>query len=268
MIPRKNRLGSWLRPALAASIAAAAGQTTLAGEPAVTPATLTPLAGTPTTLELRLPARAGRPAPTWDTANVAQFFVRSAGEQTSHLPVEVAPGQQRMQFSLETPGPALLCIGLGPPEARGRSDSWQRVTHCTKIVFTVRPKAPLRPMAATANPGITAKAGQKVEILPLADPTRLRIGDDLPVRVYYEGVKVEAAIVTAAVYRTGFGGPSTRVNAARPTDAHGTTWLPIKHAGIWVVRFVHEVQDEAQSHADAQQYVAELVFEVGEGEEP
>ena len=117
------------------------------------------------------------------------------------------------------------------------------------------------------NPGITAKTGQKIEILPLVDPLRLRRGDDLPVRVYYEGVKVKGGRVTASVYRNGLGGPGVEINAARPTDAHGTTWLPVTHTGTWVVRFIHRVRDGSNTDADPARYVAELIFAVAEGGE-
>ncbi len=182
------------KTALAVLIAAAAAQAAQAGGPAVIPASLSPAAGAPTYLELRLPAGPDRTEPTWATANVAQFFVRSAGEQRTLLPIQTASDRRRAVFSLDKPGPVLLCVAVGPPQARGHSDSWQRVTHCTKIVLTVRSDNPQAP-PGPPNPGITAKTGQKVEILPLVDPTRLNRGDDLPVRVYYQGVKVEGATV-------------------------------------------------------------------------
>ncbi len=255
-------------PPLVVAVVALAAHGALAADPAVVPATLHPTAGVPTTLELNLPVAAGRERTGWDTANVAQFFVRSAGVQKSFLPLNVAPDAKQATYSVEKPGPALLCLGVGPPETRGHSDSWQRVTHCVKIVLQVRPKDADQAPAPTSNAGLIAKTGQKIEILPLVDPTRVRKGDDLPLRVYYEGGKVEGGRVTATVAPpAGEDDTKVEVSAARPTDAEGTTWLPITQAGTWVVRFVHEVKGDSNPEAAPQRYVAELVFDVAEGVE-
>ncbi|MHC4065141.1 MAG: DUF4198 domain-containing protein [Planctomycetota bacterium] len=261
----RNRIGPWLPTAVAIVVALVTGPSAIATKPAVVPATLKPTARAPIRLELNLPTDPGRALATWDTANVAQLFVRSAGEQKSYLPLGPAPGQRHVSLEVERAGPALLCIGVGPPEERGHSDSWQRVTHCTKIVLNVQPRDPAATAGSTSNPGITAKTGQKVEILPLVDPTRLRQGDDLPVRVYYEGVKVKGALITATVHQGDLAGAGVTINAARQTDAHGTTWLPVTHAGTWVVRFSHQVEGRSDAPADSRQYVAELIFEVPEG---
>jgi len=243
-------------------LAVVAGQAG-AAESAVTPAALAPQAGMPLVLELNLPAGPDDAPATWNSANVAQFFVRVAGEQRTLLPVNADGDGRHARLTIDRAGPALLCIGAGPPAARGHSDSWQRVTHCTKIVLDVRPADGRAPATYTPNPGITAKTGQKIEIMPMVDPFRLRVGDDLPVRVYYEGVRISNARVTATVRPSGFSGPGTEIQAARPTDAHGTTWLHVSRPGTWVVRLVHEVDGQA----GPQRCVAELIFRVAEGGE-
>ncbi|MCP4246464.1 MAG: DUF4198 domain-containing protein [bacterium] len=239
-----------------------------ADAPVVAPSTLRPTPGSPVDLDLNLPTPPGRAQPAWDSANVGQAFVRIGGEQRSLLTTLTATQGRRAQFNPRTSGHTLLCFGVGPPESRGRSDSWQRVTHCTKIVLTVRPQNADPKKDFPPNPGITAKTGQKIEILPLIDPTGLRKGDDLPVRVYYEGGKVTGARVTARVLPPGAPGTTAEVAAARPTDAQGTTRLTISRAGRWVVRFVHQVDGDSHAGDQPQRYVAELVFEVPDGDRP
>ncbi|MCH7812731.1 MAG: DUF4198 domain-containing protein [Planctomycetes bacterium] len=239
-----------------------------AAEPIVAPSTLSPTVGSPVALDLNLPAAPGRARPGWDTANVAQAFVRTGGQQETLLPMLTATPGQRAQFNPQAPGHLLLCFGLGPPDSRGHADSWQRVTHCTKIVLTVRSQKADPAEKLPPNPGITAKTGQKIEILPLIDPTGLRKGDHLPVRVYYEGVKVAGGRVSATVVPLAAPGTVLEVAAARPTDAQGTTWLPITRAGRWRVRFVHQVEGEPEGGSRPRRYVAELIFEVPDGGRP
>jgi len=250
-------LAAWANPTIA----------TVDTPAAFVPTTLRPIAGQPTSVELNLPRAAGRDV-TWENANVAQFFVRAAGKQDSLLPLRVAPGAKQATLNIEQPGPALLCIGVGPPDARGHSDSWQRTTHCAKLVLNVQPPSGESAESVMRNPGITAKTGQKIEILPLMDPTRLALGSDLGIRVYYEGVKITGARLTATIMQKGLGKDGEQVEAARPTDSEGTTYFRVAKAGIWTIRFVHEVEDENNPTAEPVRYTAELVFEVMEGGQP
>lgn len=271
MICDENRAGCRLQWVFALAAAAAVGQNTIAADPTVVPSTLSPTPSVPITLKLNLPPGQDGAEPGWDTANVAQCFVRSGGEQKSLLPLAAGADGRLAQFSVDRAGPALLCVCVGPPEARGHPDSWQRVTHCTKIILDVQPQGADGRVVSPPNPGVTAKTGQKIEILPLVDPTRLRKGDDLPLRVYYEGIKIEGARITASVTRAGTDlgrdGPVVEVTAARPTDGHGITSLPIARAGRWVVRLVHEVREGPNTGNHPRRYVAELIFEVPEGAE-
>lgn len=250
-----TKIAVFLALASSCSVASAAG-------PVVDPTTLTPMAGGSLTVALRLPERVGGDRVTWKNANVARFTVLSGGEQRSLLPLELGKDPTRASIVVNRPGPALVCVSVGPPEERGHSDSWQRVTHCVKLVLNVRPRDGEKPPARASAAGVTAKTGDVVEIQPLKNPLRLRIGDDLPVRVFYMGIKVRDAEVTATVTRDGSGGRTEVVKAIRPTDAQGTTWLRIHRAGRWVVRFVYESPDGEEPDAKAQRRVADLVFDV------
>ena len=239
----------------------------LAGEPAIVPSTLRPTAGQPMSLELNLPKTDRGGEVTWANANLGQFFVRTGERQQSLLPLNVGPDEKRAPLQLDSPGPAMLCVGVGPPEARGQSDSWQRTTHCTKIVLNVQPKEPnTSPPAATAV-GVTGKTGQKIEIQPLMDPSALKVGDDLAVRVHYEGSKVKDAKLTATITPGDVRAAGEVVDPGRPTDAEGSTWFKISKTGTWIIRFEHEVKDENNPSGPPRRYVAELIFEVAKGAE-
>jgi uncharacterized GH25 family protein len=138
------------------------------------------------------------------------------------------------------------------------------VSYCAKFVLNVQPVAGQEARPSVIRPGITSKTGQKVEVLPLVDPTRVAPGDDLPVRVYYEGIKVAKARVTASVVPTA-GGDPINLEAAHPTDEHGTTRFRVSQGGTWTIRFVHEPPAGPSGDISIQRYVAELIFNVAEG---
>ena len=71
-------------------------------------------------------------------------------------------------WQFDRPGVAVILVESGPAALAGVSDAWSRTTYCARMI--VRVDAP----AGTAvvpprDPGVLAKAGQKIEIMPLTD---------------------------------------------------------------------------------------------------
>ncbi len=217
--------------------------------------TLWPTAGEPVEVRLNLPT-----GENWADANVGAFFVRQGTEQWS-VPLEPVANGDVILLTFEQPGTALVVLSVGRAEDRGFSDSWQRTPYCSKAVVRVQPRHNQAGVSPTVGDGVTGKVGHKIEILPLAHPGTLRVGDHLPVRVYYEGGKRKGVAVLAAVNKTGVAQAVT-VTAMRPTDSVGTTWFELAHQGRWRLSWSEEV--------DGVTYTAELVFELtanAEGEQ-
>jgi uncharacterized GH25 family protein len=88
--------------------------------------------------------------------------------------------------------------------------------------------SPLRPRprgdATWARP-----TGLPLELVPLADPTALRAGDSLDVRLLRRGRPLEDALVRAV-------GPDGRAHPARRTDGDGLVTVPVPVAGRWLLR--------------------------------
>lgn len=202
--------------------------------------TLRPAVGDAVRLKLTLPG-----GESWRDANVGQFIIRAAGEQQA---IEPTPGAAHgeVELTFDHPGTALVATGLGAADQKGLSDSWQRTPFCAKMIFRVAPKAGEAPPAMEHDSGVTGKVGQKIEIVPLIDPTRLRPGDDLPVRVYWEGAKLVGIAVWASV---GGAAPVRTI-----TDDVGSARFHVDRAGAWTIRF--------EKDSDGVTYVAELMFEV------
>jgi len=227
-------------------------------KPAVSVSSLTAKAGEPVPIKLDLAE-----IHSWKKANVGQFFVRTYGKQRT---IDPASGEDDSTVTLtfDEPGLALVVIDVGPESEKGKSDSWQRTTRCTKLVMRVegdfvkgktgdgdhRLKTGAKP---PRDPGIMSKVGSTVEVLPYMNPADIEPGDDLPVRVYYQGIKQARQSVIAIAPD---GSQSTRTS-----DSVGTATFHITQVGRWLIRFEKEV--------DGTRYVADLIFEVrmGDGEE-
>jgi len=220
-----------------------------APEPLLKVNTLTPVVGQPVELSLNLPT-----GEDWTQANIGQLVVRAAIHREDEglevqrsLSTTPAAGQSSLSYTFEQPGYAMLILDAGPSTERNQSDSWQRTSFCTKVVLHVIGAGAVGEATATAvDPGLSAKVGQRVELLPLISPATIRPGNDLPVRVYMDGEKKAGVEVRA--YR-----PDGQANVQTTTPG-GVAVFRITEPGRWMIRFETTHQDKL--------FIAELVFDV------
>lgn len=102
--------------------------------------------------------------------------------------------------------------------------------------------------------------GQVLEIVPLKNPYALKAGDELPVRVEFEG-KPLAGFKLTAHHRTG----EELTNATATTDKTGTAVLKLPKAGPWIVRGVHMrrvTEKNPTPAADWESFWASVTFEL------
>lgn len=103
--------------------------------------------------------------------------------------------------------------------------------------------------------GVEKPVGLPLEIVPLADPSRLHAGDALELRVLFQGAPLANALVgcraKADVEH------ETRVR----TDAEGRVRFELAAAGTTLVRVVHMVEAPKESGADWQSTWASLAFD-------
>jgi hypothetical protein len=103
-----------------------------------------------------------------------------------------------------------------------------RERYAKHAVAHVLVSSPLRPRPP-ADSSWARPAGLRLELLPLRDPTALRAGDTLAVRLLRRGAPLAEAAVSAA-------GPDGRALAARRTDEEGTVAFVLPSAGRWLLR--------------------------------
>lgn len=219
----------------------AAANVASAAEPVVKASSMQVNAGQSIRLGLKLPT-----GESWSDANIGQAIVRTFGWQ-EQINTSSLSDKGEVTLTLTQPGFALIIVDAGPASEKARGDAWQRTTWNTKLVIRVNDADGSTDRATMpSDPGIMAKVGSKLEVLPYIDVTTLRPGGDLPVRIYHEGSKQSGETVHAY----GPGG----VHTTAVSDSVGVATLKVTAAGTWMVRYEKTVEGV--------KYTADLLFEV------
>jgi uncharacterized GH25 family protein len=101
----------------------------------------------------------------------------------------------------------------------------------------------------------TKRLGLNLEIVPERDPYRLAAGQDLPVRVFYEG----RPLVGALVKLTNLDADAKPV-AMKLTDAAGRARFDVPRKGKWLLNVVWIKQVSGVPNADYQTTFSSLTF--------
>ena len=109
------------------------------------------------------------------------------------------------------------------------------------------------------------RLGYPIEIVPLANPTRLAVGDTLELLVLFEGQPVAEQLVYASF--EGFHGDEEtdihREAVSTRTDENGKVKVELSQAGRWYVRLIHMVPVDEED-VDYESSWATLTFEVAD----
>jgi len=166
-----------------------------------------------------------------DLAAAAEHFIaRRDGEQWS-----LEPKAGEATIVLERPGAVLIALTSAPRDG---------VVYSLKAIARARGAGP-------ASAGAVRRVGQPLELTPLVDPTRSRPGEDLPLRLHWDGSTRAGATVSVE-------GPGGDPKLSLTTDPVGAAHFRVTRPGRWLVRATHE--------AEKTRHVAELTFVVS-GEE-
>ena len=110
---------------------------------------------------------------------------------------------------------------------------------------------------------VTKPLGLKIELVPEVDPTALRSGATLRLRLLLDGRPAPNALV-GAVYAGAGAKPESWPLTAR-TDAQGDVQFTLTNAGPWLIRAVRTVRrtgERGELAADWESYWASLSFEL------
>ena len=133
----------------------------------------------------------------------------------------------------------------------------ERYRRYVKTLFRVAPaggagKASARP---TVDVTYATRTGQRLEIMPLADPLLLTPGAALGVRVLFEDKPLAGALLKAWHKRTG----QTLVIRAL-SSANGTASFDLPYAGPWMISVVHMIPATGEKDVDWDSLWGNLTF--------
>ncbi len=122
----------------------------------------------------------------------------------------------------------------GTAEKPGR----ERYRRFVKTLFRVGDASGSGDSATAAAPDMTyaARAGQRLEVVPLSDPSRLAPGNALGIRVFFEEKPLAGALLKAWYKRDG----QTMIIRST-TAADGAASFNLPYSGVWMISVVHMV---------------------------
>jgi uncharacterized GH25 family protein len=229
--------------------------------------------GKPVTLELT----SGMAFPAPETAikpdRIARAAVRLAGETADLKDRRSAAKFLQLTTKPVKPGIATLWVELAPKsidltpdqvkeylDEIGASDALRREWAAMpeprrwRELYSKHAKAYVRVGQPAEDRSWAEPAGMALEIVPEKDPTALRPGDELPVRVLRSGQPV-------AAFAVGLVGPGNAQGVLETTDSQGRATFAIAHAGRWLLRAT-DVRRSTKPEADWESDFATLTFEV------
>jgi uncharacterized GH25 family protein len=145
------------------------------------------------------------------------------------------------------------------PEGWAQTDRAQRPDAVYVEEAVMYGKTILNLDGASDNGFISKPVGQKLEIVPLVNPVKVKVGDKMPLQVLLDGKPAKAVPVNAT-----FGGFSDKDYQAfaGKTDAQGRIdFLPLKD-GYWVVRASHTSKHPDPKKADELILSSSLTFNI------
>lgn len=216
---------------------------------------------------------------------VAEARLLGAGE-SGHIADAVVTGTSlRLRARPETAGQRIVAVVLKPRLVRESPESFRRylilegapelrdryeregLLPRDSVTRRYAKYAKTIVEVGTGGPRSFARAASHpLEFIPLSDPSGLRLGDTLPVRLVYRGQPLAGAHVHAgyaaagALSDTAAARDAARNDRALVTDSVGVVRIVVAAEGIWNVRTLYIVPAPRGSGADWDVHWATLVF--------
>lgn len=234
------------------------------------PSTVQP--GTPVVLELTSGMAFPKPETAIKTERLERTGIRLAGATSDLGNRSSAARFLQLKTTPSKPGVATLWVELGPKSidltpdkvkeyldeigapatVRSRYAQMPEPRHWREL-YTKHAKAFVRVGRPEADRSWAEPVGMGLEIVPEKDPTALRPGDELPVRVLLHGKPMASFAV--GLVRQGEHG------VLKTTDGQGRVVFPIGKSGRWLLRAT-DLRPSSKPGTDWESDFTTLTFEV------
>jgi len=138
------------------------------------------------------------------------------------------------------------------------TDGWKKATKREgkdkyTIVESIKSKQWCKSFLA-ASAESSKPVGQRFELVPQKDPTTVRPGDKLAMRVIFDGNPVEGAIITTG------GGHASDTKSPHKTDKDGIASVSIEKSGPQMIKASHQVPVKDDPDADVLNVASTITF--------
>lgn len=216
---------------------------------------------------------AGRAAINWPEREIKWVFERADGTQRNQDTLPAAgTAKDHASITLRQEGVTMIGLDFKPRDvtlneaqlgellkrfpdvsADRKSDAaakpGTRVRHESSATALIRSVDSNEPSAIA-----TSKSGQRAEIRPFLDPTLMKIGGDLPLKVYADGDKAAGARVRIVPPQ---GDPIEQLS-----NPSGMVTIAIGASGVWRVEMEQLILAKHEPEVDWVFYTSSLTFEV------
>lgn len=119
------------------------------------------------------------------------------------------------------------------------------------------------PLAAVSGDGfVTKPVGQKLEIVPLVNPAKIKVGEKFPVKVLYDGKPLASATVGA--FFAGFTEHNRALAFSAMTDGSGLVEIIPLRPGDWLAKVSKTGPYSDQKVCDRETYATSFAFTISE----
>lgn len=171
---------------------------------------------------------------------VKRFFFRVGGTQENRDSF-LAAGSHLAAMETTTPGVAVIGVDLEPRTTNGLA------FESAKTIVRIGGGED-----GQLDSSAMHKCALAVDLVPLLDPTELRVGATLPIRVFFEGVAQKGVEIVGTA-------PGGRTQTAI-TDSVGSARIEIDRSGEWVVSVVATVTRPTAPETGMASYRGSLTF--------
>jgi uncharacterized GH25 family protein len=192
--------------------------------------------------------------------NIERIFVR--GPEGRELPVErVSPAKYRFSPKAEGQYEVIAKLKQGfvstTPDGRklGNKKTLNGVVSC--FHFTMNAKTLIS--VGSKGKGASHRSDLPLEIIPTGNMNKLKIGDQLLLKVMYQGKPLKGAKFNATDEKTALQQEGKWVQESE-SDADGMVRVKLISKGLWLFTASHELPYTDQSECDKSSYRTTLTF--------
>ncbi|MGQ9919836.1 MAG: DUF4198 domain-containing protein [Desulfobacca sp.] len=190
-------------------------------------------------------------------------FLKVIGPDGKDVPVHQAAAS-RYAFTPTQAGTYLVVAQMQPgfvsrtPEGMKMANKKEAPTasNCFRFDFAAKTLVTIGPTA----PGFDRPGPASVEIIPLTSPAALKVGEELPVRVLFQGKPLANVEIKATHDR--WQDPKEMFAVTGKTDAQGEYRLKLATPGLWLVAVYHKTPYHDLGECDENLYLGSLTVAV------